>query len=745
MHTELSLGCEACSIGPPARAESCEVIDPDLPGTGDAAGRAVGPAAASAGAGRAPAAPAAATRDAPGRRDSKDGLQQAPPTAGTAQAGAARPLPGLVLDSGRDASGDAGAGLAPSAAEEGEHGPLPGAPGVPACAGSALPGCGLVFVRRRPEEFSKPTGARSSLTAELRRLDRRTGCAAGDSVSPPGGHRWGLDAVRTLELRVHLAPYGGEAITVEVPACMCVAALSGEVMRQSRRRRRIQTSASCEVRVYDESQRQPDYSYPPFDPDLRLGSLGVRDVAMCPLTCPPGTPPSPPLAAPSEGCELSVAAVTPLADFCALARRMPCAAGASKTAPSIQGVHRPARGQRGSRAAAPGRGPTAPQRGSKGQESGRGGGDTHAGTGEIFMTITGDGEADGASWTEDEATVRRARQHSDTHLQLGGPPAPPLSQPRSRSMSMPSLEPLVTSGGFEAVPATSRAADRVPSPSAGARTLWLLLSEGAREAAPPLGPCGGAGCTGAPEAVALSAPGGVTLHEVLERLSRERGRRYDPVSFAIERLTGGATQRLDLNMQVKHLQPGAATLRVVQKYTPTASPSTPPPPLQSARAPEAEAGGAEHGPSLCSHPAFLLSEHAAAIATEYLVTVAVQGSRARPVECLLVVDRDLLRHRPPRRGVQGPEQRKGLFIGALLRKLGSLERGDPDIFSERNVRDITDIFPHGGTQSAFSVVYNCLSLGIGSDDSIELVYEAQTPTERADIFARLRFLQMVFK
>lgn len=153
-----------------------------------------------------------------------------------------------------------------------------------------------------------------------------------------------------------------------------------------------------------------------------------------------------------------------------------------------------------------------------------------------------------------------------------------------------------------------------------------------------------------------------------------------------------------------------------------------------------------------SPAAFFFSEYSASIATEYFVMVAPRGSRGRPVQCTLVVDRGRLRHQVPRghQPPERPEQRKSSFIAPLLKNFSRhLQHGDnigvePAIFVERCVRDICTITRDESHGRAFSVVYSASGGGAGGTQrhtsSIELAYEAQTPTECSEIIARLRFL-----
>merc|ERR1712217_255037 len=119
--------------------------------------------------------------------------------------------------------------------------------------------------------------------------------------------------------------------------------------------------------------------------------------------------------------------------------------------------------------------------------------------------------------------------------------------------------------------------------------------------------------------------------EVLQKLSQKCCRAYDPINFAIERFGDGIWQRLDLDMQVKHLQPHSNALKVVSKD------------VTGSNNMQLETSRRQQCPS-----AFFFSESSASIVTEYLVTITARGSRMRPVECTLIVDRERLCHQPPR-------------------------------------------------------------------------------------------------
>eukprot|EP00930_Biecheleria_cincta_P099456 TRINITY_DN91087_c0_g1_i1.p1 TRINITY_DN91087_c0_g1~~TRINITY_DN91087_c0_g1_i1.p1 ORF type:complete len:510 (-),score=58.94 TRINITY_DN91087_c0_g1_i1:18-1439(-) len=170
-------------------------------------------------------------------------------------------------------------------------------------------------------------------------------------------------------------------------------------------------------------------------------------------------------------------------------------------------------------------------------------------------------------------------------------------------------------------------------------------------------------------------------------------------------------------------------------------------------------------PRVCSHndlsalcrqqpaPAFFFNGYTASIATEYMVTVAVRGSRALPSACVLVVDREWLHHRAPRGGSVGgrKEQRKGSFVPPLLKKLGrhlarpdSSRSDESSIFLDRSVHDIRSMSAEEDERAAsltFSVTYESAGGPCDGSGLVELTYQVQTPTEFEEVVARLRFLR----
>jgi len=151
-------------------------------------------------------------------------------------------------------------------------------------------------------------------------------------------------------------------------------------------------------------------------------------------------------------------------------------------------------------------------------------------------------------------------------------------------------------------------------------------------------------------------------------------------------------------------------------------------------------------------PAFFFNVYTASIATEYPVTVGLKGSRSSPSECNLVVNRERLHHRAPRGGMPHTtekDQKKVSFMPGMLKKLGrqlalseAFRSDESFIYIDRCVHDIRHIATDEDTNPlSFSITYSSTSPEIAG--TLELTYQAQTPTERAEIVARLHFLMML--
>jgi hypothetical protein len=275
----------------------------------------------------------------------------------------------------------------------------------------------------------------------------------------------------------------------------------------------------------------------------------------------------------------------------------------------------------------------------------------------------------------------------------------------------------------------------------------------------------------------------------MEQLSKDRTRQYDPANFTFERLDdAGIRHPLNIDMQVKHLHM-AGRLCVVPKNSPMMVLAQRGPDHMRTRSLEDHLAQLPPGgqqwqldPVIGRRPKlsdFFFNEFTTWNPTEYLVTVNVKGSRTRPLECTLVVDRDRLYHQSREKGQgradsenRSPMERKKASImspATWVRKLGkhlSIAEGatlETNLFADRRICDVRSIIWDDKDQCAFVVAYSTAgsggtseTAGIGlsatdlsrcANDGLhqELVYGAQTPTACAEIVARLRFLQTLIK
>eukprot|EP00747_Dinoflagellata_sp_TGD_P095609 gnl/TRDRNA2_/TRDRNA2_166533_c0_seq1.p1 gnl/TRDRNA2_/TRDRNA2_166533_c0~~gnl/TRDRNA2_/TRDRNA2_166533_c0_seq1.p1 ORF type:complete len:816 (+),score=146.27 gnl/TRDRNA2_/TRDRNA2_166533_c0_seq1:1-2448(+) len=642
-----------------------------------------------------------------------------------------------------------------------------------------------LFVRRGPEEYSRLESVESTLTSRLRRQasasQGRGDC--GQSSMPGLSVPQGRATDKKIKFCVHLPPYHSKAsVSIEVPMVMRVAGLRDEVVRQCGNKLGAGPFAAYELRLYDEDEEEPDYDCPPFDSCLQVGCLNVEDVAICLVGNSSETPPSQP------SRSASVQEDGPPSNG-----TTPEAVAGRKV--SFEGVLRKSSKERAEA-------PASPLDPILDESSGAGG--QHDSSNSLEPCLPKAEKVADADEAQLDTPVNEAkpmRKLSDTQA-VEPPVKKKFSHRRCRSSpSGPQVaaepgQPLVTLGGFEALSAGEKAAQEVPavrrprSSSAlflfdkpgnapldkGGETcqLTLLLPEGGLLQAQLLR-AASSSAVGAPAAsgsgdvagrhasseevvaptnepsgdsVVLCVSVEATLFEVLELLSQERGRACDPVTFAFERMEDGIRQRLDLHTQVKHLQPRSSVLTVVRKDAPVPLGSTDPFSSSSRREgldDYRQLEGVRRPPP----SAFFFNEYTASIAAEYFVTVAARGSRTRPVECTLVVDRERLYHQQPRGVAPQPERvsdqskKAGFGLSPLLKKLGrhlqlnESSRVEIPIFVERRVCDIRSVTCNQGNQRSFSVVYSAS----GSEQrTIELVYEAQTPTDCAEIVARVQFL-----
>jgi len=651
----------------------------------------------------------------------------------------------------------------------------------------------------------------STLTALL----RQQACRETGSPSPTKRSSSGAQ----VQVRVHLPPYHGEdtVLVVAVPVTTQVSDFRDEVVRQAMIRAGAASRRGTDAllgplvrgvfRLFDEDEQEPDYDCPPFEGGLQVEVLGKCDVALCSAGPLCDTPPSPPLSSPGEDRGLASSAATPKGHHFGVLRKVsfvgledlelegakdpllkptPPSAGiiardsqaavaeSSTEAPSTDAdaasplkspVERPPRGTSDSVVQARGHVATQPVLSHRRARS------LPGAQLQALLPDSGPVVTVGGFETFSDRNARKARSHANLTEAFAGD----VGSPRSETGEG---EP------FDGAPDAALTRLRVASFEVCERRLTqltLLLPEGTSQA--PLTrsaslcafwPCAAADTPegssssssssahgfdprGPSDSVVMNIWEEATLLEVLSQLSRDRGRLYDPVSFAFERLEDGIRQRLDLDTQVKHLGAQVGALILVRKDAPQAFPPQADPLSPSRRLEAAKASGRALVPGggrldLLPRPspsAFFFNEYTASIATEYYVAVAVRSSRARPAECTLVVDRHRLYHQASRADGEEADTKKGSFMPPLLKnlrrhlQLEEWSQGDSQqLFAERQVRDIRAISCDGGHQRTFFVSYaGASSAGPGEPSpTVELVYEAQTPTECAEIVARLRFL-----
>lgn len=610
-----------------------------------------------------------------------------------------------------------------------------------------------MFVRRLPEEYLQLESVESALTAKLRW--QASSDFPGFALMPSAS------STQKMEVKIRLPPHDNReesTISLLVNATMRVEELLKEVIDQhASRLGNSADSSKFELRLFDEDEEEPDYDFPPLDKGSEVGALNVLDIALCEIQITTNTPPSPPMSSPSEQvCELGEGTLTPEAVGGILQKveligktdvlqdvQAMCSAKDALQAESL-----------------------------------------------LEDLDAADCACDPSQWRLDERDEVAARTASgQTAYAL-------VSGQRSfrRCRSSPVMQPSVVVGGFERFEAPSGLNRRHGSAmnltafdghleGTQSRQLTITLADGAAQCtiyAPSATSSTGSVhtsesettsmevlassstpgvCTSnkgdedaLAESIALTVRDDATLLEVLEQVSTQfrrahlGDRAYDPVNFAFERMDDGIKQRLDLGMQVKQLPPDSASLTLVRKdapivFTPDAQ--------KDHRRLEAFALTRSSRPmDALRRPLpseFFFTEYTASIAAEYLVTVVARSSRTRtrPCECQLVVDRERLYHQPVRclPGPDGASHKKDSFMSTLTKKLvkpwADGSRAEPSIFVERRVCDVQRISFDQTSHLGLCIVYSNGTEG----GTAELIYQAQTPTECAEIIARVQFLQ----
>eukprot|EP00927_Polykrikos_kofoidii_P043594 TRINITY_DN37676_c0_g1_i1.p1 TRINITY_DN37676_c0_g1~~TRINITY_DN37676_c0_g1_i1.p1 ORF type:complete len:885 (-),score=136.10 TRINITY_DN37676_c0_g1_i1:37-2691(-) len=662
----------------------------------------------------------------------------------------------------------------------------------------------VFFIRRSPEEYMTLDCPESALTALLRTQPSQAEGGGSGSCIPEAFNAVAACVTRqfptlsdqNVDLRIHLPPYDeSAAVSMTVPAAMRVADLLDELVRKHAGREGISANMLYELRLYDEDEEEPDHDCAPFDEMLDIGCLNVKDVALC-ANGPRAeeTSTSPPLSSASRSaavlgpatlglssCQNAVVETSgadggkglhvngiPLTSLqtkllttnvaevfeavLAVSGNKPLAGVGPTLAPVAE---RPLRKVSDSdvntekqRVFSHRRTRSSPLDGVNADPL-----VTVGGFETLVKSVKTDNDNDNAakSTADDASGTQTQTRRLELCLvdgllaaQADGVAAAAAAGGRGFAVASTS-----TCGGSRNTGASlicstfSDGSGLSSGVKAGTVSPVVQAATSSFASAGPVQPSGDDNSGGA--LVLLHVREDATLNEVLEQLSHEQGRHFDPVSLAFERLDDGIRQRLDLHMQVRHLPPHSSVLSVVRKDTPMLA--LPP-----------------HGPAGSLHPVnkwhldpstrrfpsvFAFSEASASVATEYFVKVTVRGSRSRPSDCALVVDRDRIHHRACSKvgSSERSEGKRTSFMSPLLRKLGkhlhSVEAAaHANAFVERRVCDVLAISCDERQQRAFVVTYSSSGPGAASElCATELVYEAQTPTECADIVARLQYLK----
>lgn len=231
------------------------------------------------------------------------------------------------------------------------------------------------------------------------------------------------------------------------------------------------------------------------------------------------------------------------------------------------------------------------------------------------------------------------------------------------------------------------------------------------------------------------------LRDVLDQLRQEHGRAYDPFNFAVERVDDGIRQRLDWDMQVRQLSSHTEVLHVVRMDQVALLNADR---LASAgRLPDRDPRDS-FGLNRPPREIFCFNERDASVGREYNVFIAVVGPKQQTYECHLFVDRQSLYHQPPR-GVR-PQQHSNPAKQSGIQRLvqwivpGATEgsRAEPCIFVQRRVSEVRSISFDKSDQMSFSVVYG--SSGPESGAELKLMYQAESPTQCAELVAFIEYL-----
>eukprot|EP00811_Abedinium_folium_P011293 NODE_2044_length_2306_cov_16.670032.p1 GENE.NODE_2044_length_2306_cov_16.670032~~NODE_2044_length_2306_cov_16.670032.p1 ORF type:complete len:659 (+),score=136.75 NODE_2044_length_2306_cov_16.670032:143-2119(+) len=576
------------------------------------------------------------------------------------------------------------------------------------------------FRRRSPEEFHRLEVMTSGLTPRLRHTDDQASAVVNLQVPDLFNGK----ARRKVDVRVHLPPHGQDptSVTMAVATMALVSAFRDEIVTQHANRLGGASAGQYELRFYDEEEGEPDFDCPPFDLALQVGCLDVSDIALC--LAQPTTDALPTLLAGSDlamgksklrGSDLPLLPTGPNVGM--------GPAGEAEAAPPTMASPRAVLFKAGA-ASSPGAAIACtgqhPRR--RTQSSPRGGGERssrrmrHRGTPSTQAVVRGGFEK------LHPVMVRSEREATDeaTGLIVG------------TGASHPSAE--VNAGGANATQMLSVTLPPSAVPEAGGDEV-------------PADDSAGIDGTRPGNTVKICTPNETTLLEILKGLSEVCACVYDPVDFDFERIGEDSThQRLDVNMPVQHLQHDTVALAVVRKEAPVPEPV---PRNQRARAAkECDAGTNLRRPALTAFP---FTEFSASLTTEYFVSARIRGSNMRPVECVLVVGRERLTHRTAPAKMQiGHYGELAMRVGGVLAHyichsgkplpLSSFTKqsqAEREILAEQRVQDIREVVQDADDKRGFMVAYHNAE-DVGATRRIE--YQAQTPTECAEVVARMRVL-----
>eukprot|EP00929_Paragymnodinium_shiwhaense_P088141 TRINITY_DN48355_c0_g1_i1.p1 TRINITY_DN48355_c0_g1~~TRINITY_DN48355_c0_g1_i1.p1 ORF type:complete len:767 (-),score=115.34 TRINITY_DN48355_c0_g1_i1:18-2096(-) len=631
-----------------------------------------------------------------------------------------------------------------------------------------------LFVRRSPEAYAaSKLGRQSSLTIGLRQQAQssRTGLFA-EAASRGQG-----DGCVCLNVHLPVRERSGcqaAPVNLKVPAAMRVVGLREEIVRQYAHLEGFSPYEAYELRLWDDEEQEPDYDCPPFDENLQVSVLNVTDVALAKASSTQPNTPLPPamsqsMLSDSQASSASVSSNTPTAAPGGILKRPRLKSPSTSSCSGDENVSKPS-----CETEAP---PTDDLR-RKNCRS-RSFPQLAAGKSELLADILNhlsgfdrlleDAERSSCSRKNSKVKDDGKRKNSymsscgwENSLPLKGAGIGKRGEAQPEPIRYRTLELLLTDGpdhvqdcsaALELAGTYGNLADVVHGPS----TSWTRTPTGL-------------GC----ERVMVEMGVDSTLCQVLERLSRDRCRTYDPVHFEFERTDDDdVRQKLDIHTKVKHLPQSTNKLMVVRKDASmlTMMPSVLPQACfqDGGSLPDRclrNIGRTKSMPQLCVAPhqpsassSLFLNEYVKAIPAEYVLQVGIAGAaNAKPstmVDCVLAVDRHRLVHRASLTPPSSEPEKTGTgaaFVPSLLRSvkrhLQNLKDGGHNqflascVYKERSAGDIVSLQEENPTNLSFRVTYaTASSEGTGEASTVTVVYMTQTPTECSEVFSRLQFLR----